>query len=53
MSGNELQTLGMILLVGGVICLIGTHFLLKLWKKRILRSLNGNQNNNHYEGGAL
>jgi len=53
MNGNELQTLGIILIIGGVLCLIVTHFLLRLWKKRILRNLNGNQNNDDYEGGSI
>lgn len=49
MSGSELQTLGIVLIVCGVVCFVGTHFLLKAWKKRILR----NQNTDYYGGESI
>ena len=50
MSGSELQTLGIVLIICGVICFVGIHFLLKRWKKRILRNLNSNQYTDYYGG---
>lgn len=51
MNGNEMQILGIALILCGFVTLVGGHFLLKLWKRNIFRSLNGNQNIDEYGGG--
>ena len=52
MNGSEMQTLGGILILGGILCFVVAHFLLKMWKKRILLKLNENPNNVDYGGGS-
>lgn len=51
MNGSEMQTLGGILIIAGVLFFVISHFLLKLWKKRIFRKMNENPGNGEFGGG--